>query len=110
VQLVVDQIVADMTRPGFRGCPFMNAAAEYPDPDSPERALIRKHREWYVAGATDILRDAGHPLPAEASDDLVLARDGAISTAYATGDLTAALTSLTRVAARVMSDIPTSPR
>jgi len=32
--------------PGFRGCPFINAAAEYPDPAHPGRVVADAHRLW----------------------------------------------------------------
>src|SRR4051812_29759986 len=32
--------------PGFRGCAFINAAAEYPDPDHPVRQVVTEHRRW----------------------------------------------------------------
>jgi AcrR family transcriptional regulator len=33
--------------PGYRGSPFSNAAAEYPDPDHPVRQLIAQHRRAF---------------------------------------------------------------
>src|SRR5919109_551056 len=34
---VLDLIARAARQPGYRGCPFINAAAEYPDPASPVR-------------------------------------------------------------------------
>jgi AcrR family transcriptional regulator len=31
---------------GFRGCPFINAAAEYPQPTHPARRIGTEHRRW----------------------------------------------------------------
>src|SRR5690606_15807499 len=33
-------------RPGFRGCAFINAAAEFADPDDPARVAVAAHRRW----------------------------------------------------------------
>ena len=49
--------------PGTRGCAFINAAAEYPDPDHPVRMLIAEHRRWMLQGMCQLLAEAGHPTP-----------------------------------------------
>src|SRR4051794_40439719 len=40
VVAVLDLVGATVCAPGFRGCHFINAAAEYPDPASPVREAI----------------------------------------------------------------------
>jgi AcrR family transcriptional regulator len=64
--------------PGTRGCAFINAAAEYPDPDHPVRLLIAEHRRWMHQGLSQLLADAGHPHPETAATTLMLLRDGAM--------------------------------
>lgn len=68
--------------PGFRGCPFINAAAEYPDPGSPVRRAVLAHREWLEATVTEAFRRAGHPDPLSAGRHWVVLRDGAMVAAY----------------------------
>ena len=46
LDLVIAGIEADIRDRHTRGCPFINAAAEYPD-DGPVRELIADHREWF---------------------------------------------------------------
>ncbi|MEU4253108.1 helix-turn-helix domain-containing protein [Amycolatopsis sp. NPDC026612] len=62
----------------FRGCQFLNAAAEYPDPENRVRQVIDDHRKWFF----DVLREQaaalGHPDPDYAAHVLVLLRDGAL--------------------------------
>jgi AcrR family transcriptional regulator len=87
----------------FRGCPFINAAAEFSDPTHPVRRSVVAHREWLVGAYEQLLRGLGHPLPGEAADDLVLARDGAMTGGYA-GDPIAASTALARAFDRVIGD------
>ncbi|MCO1575814.1 TetR/AcrR family transcriptional regulator [Crossiella sp. SN42] len=65
--------------PGFRGCAFLNAAAEYPDPRSAVRAVVREHRGWFHDGLRGRLTEAGHPDPDHAATALVLLRDGIMS-------------------------------
>ncbi len=62
----------------FRGCPFLNAAAEYPDPAHHVRQVIDDHREWFFGVLRDFAREAGHADPDHAARTLVLLRDGAL--------------------------------
>src|SRR5215217_7853824 len=45
--------------PGFRGCPFINAAAEYPDPAHPGRVVSDAHRQWVREVLRDLTAEAG---------------------------------------------------
>ena len=98
-----DAIVEAIASPGFRGCPFINAAAEFPDHDHPVRRAVERHREWYNGVLEQLLRDLGHPLSGDAADDLMLARDGAMTGGYA-GDPIAATAALTRAFDRVLAE------
>jgi AcrR family transcriptional regulator len=42
---ILSAIEGDLARPGFRGCPFGNAAGEYDDPTHPARRVARDYRE-----------------------------------------------------------------
>lgn len=42
---ILDAVEQDLARPGFRGCPFGNAAVDYDDPVHPARAIARDYRE-----------------------------------------------------------------
>ncbi|MFI5954061.1 TetR/AcrR family transcriptional regulator [Cryptosporangium sp. NPDC051539] len=64
--------------PGFRGCAFVNAAVEYPDPTSPVRAVVANHRRWYAAAMRDQLAAAGHESPELTARMLVTLRDGIV--------------------------------
>lgn len=68
--------------PGFRGCPFINAAAEYPDPDSLIRKTVDTHRRWYRKMFRELLAPLGLPDAAAVVDDLMLIRDGAMVAGY----------------------------
>ena len=65
----------------FRGCNFLNAAAEHADRDSPPRRLIAAHRSWLRETFRSLLVETGHPAPDQAAGTLVLLRDGAMSAA-----------------------------
>jgi AcrR family transcriptional regulator len=66
---------------GFRGCHFINASAEYPDPADPVRVAVAEHRAWFQDTVTRLAGEAGHPDPDHAGRVLVLLHDGALSAA-----------------------------
>ncbi|MEP6481715.1 MAG: TetR/AcrR family transcriptional regulator [Rhodoglobus sp.] len=100
---IVAAILAEIASPGFRGCPFINAAAEFADSEHPVRRVVTAHREWYVATLTDLLKEINHPVPGDAADELLVARDGAMAGGYA-GDSVAASAALVRIANRVFAE------
>ncbi|MFE6716068.1 TetR/AcrR family transcriptional regulator [Streptomyces albidoflavus] len=64
---------------GFRGCAFLNAAVEYPDPDHPVHQAVLAHRQWFLETVTELLaRVAGEPAD-EAGRHFVMLRDGAMA-------------------------------
>jgi AcrR family transcriptional regulator len=64
--------------PGFRGCAFVNAAAEYPDPRHPVRQVIAAHREWFHGVLRDLLTATGRTDVARTAALLVILRDGLV--------------------------------
>ena len=68
--------------PGFRGCAFINAAAEFPDPASPVHRAVAAHRAWLTDLFRTDLATAGHPDPTGAAAHLMMLRDGAMVAGY----------------------------
>ncbi len=66
-------------RDGFRGCGFLNAAAEYPDPTHPVRQYVAEHRRWYLGVLRELAEEVGHPEPGDLARMLVVLRDGAMA-------------------------------
>ncbi|WP_454050230.1 TetR/AcrR family transcriptional regulator [Cellulomonas sp. Marseille-Q8402] len=81
-----DVLGRESCAPGFRGCPFINAAAEYADPQHPVRAVVAEHRLWMVATAAALLRDLGVADAEAAAEELVILRDGAMVAGYVGGE------------------------
>jgi AcrR family transcriptional regulator len=76
-------VVGDLAcGPGFRGCPFINAAAEFPDPDSLVHKAVTEHRSWFRATVVELLTQAGLPNPEKATRTMLLLRDGAMVGGY----------------------------
>ncbi|MCS5721046.1 TetR/AcrR family transcriptional regulator [Herbiconiux sp. CPCC 203407] len=73
-------IADDLTGRHSRGCPFINAAIEYPDPASEVRRIVAAHRAWFVEL---IERALGSSSPAsDLAAEIVLLRDGALVGGY----------------------------
>jgi AcrR family transcriptional regulator len=68
--------------PGFRGCPFINAAAEFADPDDPVRATVAEHRRWTLEQFAAIAEDAGVGDVDAVARQLRLLRDGGMVNGY----------------------------
>ncbi|OAN42705.1 TetR/AcrR family transcriptional regulator [Microbacterium sp. H83] len=83
---VIDGIAADIRLRHTRGCPFINAAAEYPDADGAVRQLIDEHREWFRATLHAVAEGAGLERPDDVAASLVLLRDAALVGGYLDGE------------------------
>ena len=68
--------------PGFRGCAFINAAAEFSDPDDPVRGAVDAHRRWMLEVFADIAAEAGVEDVGAAAKQLMILRDGAMVNGY----------------------------
>src|SRR3954469_4139644 len=79
---VVGAMTEMVCAPGFRGCSFINAAAEFADPDSPVHRAVADYRTWLTALFVAALAAAGHPDPTAAAAHLVMLRDGAMVAGY----------------------------
>jgi AcrR family transcriptional regulator len=79
---LTDLMGTAICRPGFRGCPFINAAAEYPDPGSTVHQAVLEHRNWLKATVVTALQQAGHPEPERAARCFIMLRDGAMVAGY----------------------------
>jgi AcrR family transcriptional regulator len=97
IRLVAEGIGREACSPGFRGCPFINAAAEYSDPEHPVRQVVDSHRAWFMSVLEQATTSVGIDDPV-AVDELMMLRDGAMVSGYL-GDadkVTAALLSGSR--------------
>src|ERR1700689_3677248 len=81
-RIMAQAIGAESCSPGFRGCPFINAAAEYADPEHPVRRAVDAHRRWFRQLVQDLLDEMGVPHSARVADQLVMLRDGAMVSGY----------------------------
>jgi AcrR family transcriptional regulator len=81
--LAIFDLIADTAeRPGYRGCPFVNAAAEYPDPTSRVRQAIEEHRQWKRDLLRTLLVQDGNQDPELTAEILIVLGDGLLVTSH----------------------------
>jgi AcrR family transcriptional regulator len=68
--------------PGYRGCAFLNAAAEFPDPGHPVHRAVVLHREWFLQTITGLFAGITVAEAEPAGRHFVMLRDGAMSAGY----------------------------
>ena len=61
---VVGSMGETLCAPGFRGCSFINAAAEFADPGSPVHRAVADYRDWLTGVFVADLAATGHGDPA----------------------------------------------
>ncbi|GAA2331975.1 TetR/AcrR family transcriptional regulator [Streptomyces cuspidosporus] len=69
-----------------RGCPFIDAAVEFPDPDSPVHSYAREQKLRMVELVTALVTELGCREPAALAEQLVTLADGAASRAMVLGE------------------------
>ncbi|WP_394940392.1 TetR/AcrR family transcriptional regulator [Psychromicrobium sp. YIM B11713] len=85
LRLVIEFIAEDISKYHTRGCPFINAAAEYPDASGRVRAVISSHRNWFRQALSEAAEASGAERPAEVAATLILLRDAALVGGYLDG-------------------------
>ncbi|MGW3605089.1 TetR/AcrR family transcriptional regulator [Micromonospora sp. NPDC005161] len=76
---IANSITQGIQSPGFRGCAFLNAAAEYPDTDHPVRQEIIAHRQWFLDTLTTLMAQVHEETADPAARHFVMLRDGAMA-------------------------------
>ncbi|NGN92334.1 TetR/AcrR family transcriptional regulator [Nocardioides sp. KC13] len=79
VRTIGRSIAEDIQSEGFRGCAFLNAAAEYPDPEHVVHQAVLEHRQWFLATVTELFERTGKPDAEFAGRHFVMLRDGAMA-------------------------------
>ncbi len=89
---VFDVLHKWFTDPDFRGCQFINAAAEFPSPNDPVHREAARHKLETRKLLRDTATAAGATDPDELSDQLMVLIEGAITLRQVVGDDQAAAT------------------
>jgi AcrR family transcriptional regulator len=82
---VVRAVGRDVGTPGYRGCAFLNTAAEYPETAHPVHALCTAHVAGIAAVVHRLAADAGLRDPQKVTDQLMLVVNGLRASGVALG-------------------------
>ena len=88
--------------PGFRGCFFVKAVAEYQDPDHPIHVQAAAHKLLLLEGLSELAASAGAGDPAALARQLLILKEGAIVAAQVEG--CAEATAEAKAAAKTLVD------
>jgi AcrR family transcriptional regulator len=80
LRAIAEGIARDIQSDGFRGCAFLNAVAEYPDPSSPVHQAVLAHRKWFLDTITTLMASMQKTKAEPAAQHFVMLRDGAMAT------------------------------
>ncbi|ALS59149.1 TetR/AcrR family transcriptional regulator [Pandoraea norimbergensis] len=101
LQIFVD-LAERASHPGYRGCPFVNVAAEFPDPEHPARKSVVNYKAEVVRRFTELATAAGLQEPAPLVDALSLVLEGAYAASQTFGPGSAPLRVLPTVAGQII--------
>jgi AcrR family transcriptional regulator len=79
IRAIADYVASQIKSPDFRGCAFLNAAAEYPDPDDPIHQAILTHRAWFFEKVLEAFSKVTTERAPLAAAHFVMLRDGAMA-------------------------------
>lgn len=87
---VFDEYERWFASPGFNGCAFIRAVAEYPQIDSPVHQAVMRQKQRTIEMLIGLLQAADAPRPEETARQIYLLLEGAIVSAHTFGDPAAA--------------------
>lgn len=85
IDALFDSIAKRTSRPGYRGCPFTNAATEFPGPGHPGREVAAENKRELRARLRGLAAAAGADDPAALGDALFVLAEGAYSSGQILG-------------------------
>ncbi|WP_225627471.1 TetR/AcrR family transcriptional regulator [Streptomyces werraensis] len=77
IRALSKSIAGSIQSPGYRGCAFLNAVAEFPDPAHPVHMAVLAHRQWFLDKVTELLANIRETPAEAAAHHFVMMRDGA---------------------------------
>jgi AcrR family transcriptional regulator len=84
--------------PGYRGCPFVNVATEFPDATHPARRSVDENKSKLMARLTALAQEAGARDPAALAEELALIVEGVYAASQTYGPSSGAILAAPRVA------------
>ncbi|WJH34482.1 TetR/AcrR family transcriptional regulator [Paenibacillus sp. CC-CFT747] len=79
---LIHDVTEKMGKPDYRGCPFLNAAVEFPDPDHPAHVKLLDIQRSFWSRVQELARDSGVRQPKELAAQLRMLYDGFVMKSY----------------------------
>ena len=79
---LIHDVTEQMGRPDYRGCPFLNAAVEFPDPDHPAHVKLLDIQRSFWSRVLELARESGARQPEELAAQLRMLYDGFVMKRY----------------------------
>jgi AcrR family transcriptional regulator len=95
-----------LRKPGFTGCMFVNATAEFADPDHPVHAAAAEHKRLLRNYFRRLAEEAGARDPQALADAMALLGEGAVSLAHVAGERDAARRARTAAEVLIAAALP----
>jgi AcrR family transcriptional regulator len=73
------------SQPGYRGCPFINYCAEFPEPPNPGRKVAEENKREMLRRFVQIAEALGAPRPRQLAEGLLLLVEGAYAVSQTLG-------------------------
>lgn len=73
---LVAAVIEKVGRPDYRGCPFLNTSAEFPEPGHPARAVIASYQAEVRSRLLECCRRLGAARPGVLAEQLIVLMDG----------------------------------
>lgn len=80
-----DDLAGRASKEDYRGCPFVNVSAEFPDPSHPARVCVLNNKTRLMQRLNDLCAEAGARDPAELANGLALLIEGVYASSQTYG-------------------------
>jgi AcrR family transcriptional regulator len=94
VKALISYVASRTTTPGYRGCPFINYASEFPEPAHPGHRVVEKNKREMRRRLDSFAKALGASRPAQLADALFLLIEGAYAGSQTLGGRDGPATSL----------------
>jgi AcrR family transcriptional regulator len=85
LRALVSHVAGRATTPGYRGCPFINYASEFPDPSHPGHRIVEENKREMRRRLVTLSQAVGASRPAQLADALFLLIEGAYASSQTLG-------------------------
>jgi AcrR family transcriptional regulator len=87
----------------YRGCPFVNVSAEFPDPSHPARLCVQRNKTKLMQRLNEVCAEAGARDPGELANSLALLIEGIYASSQTYGPGCGPITVAPRVAEQLVA-------